>query len=62
MIAEWVIAAFNENVSIPLAVFHADWASHDKGTGRVELFKNRQLVDVVTLKPSQRLIALPINF
>lgn len=62
MASEWVVAVYNENASVPFAVFDADWASRDYGTGRVEFFKNRQLVDVVMLKPSQTLLAAPINF
>jgi hypothetical protein len=61
MTREWVIAAYNENASVPFAVFRADWASRDYGTGRVEFFKNRQLVDIVTLTTSQTLLAAPIN-
>jgi hypothetical protein len=61
MTSEWIIIAYNENASVPFAAFRADWASRDYGTGRTEFYKNRQLVDVVTLKPSQTLLAAPMN-
>lgn len=61
MTSDSVILAYNDGASVPLAAFHADWASRDYGTGRVEFYKNRQLVDVVTLKPSQTLLAAPIS-
>jgi hypothetical protein len=57
---EWVILAYNDGASVPFAAFNADWASRD-GVGRVEFFKNRQLVDIITLEPSQTLLAAPID-
>jgi hypothetical protein len=56
-----LILAYNEGASVPFAVFDVDRASRDYGTGRVELFKDGQLVDVITLEPSQFLRVAPIN-
>jgi len=55
-----IIAAYNKNASIPFREFDADWASRDYGTGRVLLFKNREFVAEITLKPSQTLVAFPV--
>jgi hypothetical protein len=62
MPSEWVIAAYNEGASKPFAVFHADWASRDYSSGRVEFFKSGRLIDEVTLERSETLAALPFNF
>jgi len=56
-----VILAYNEGAGRPFAVFDVDRASRAYGTGRVELFKDGQLVDVITLSPSQYLRVTPIN-
>jgi hypothetical protein len=47
--------------SKPLHVFDADRASRDYGSGKVQLFKNCELVDEVTLSPSQELVCVPLN-
>jgi hypothetical protein len=56
-----IILAYNEGASVPFAMFDVDRASRDYGTGRVELFKDGQLVDVITLTPSQFIFVAPIN-
>lgn len=61
MASEWIILAYNDGASVPFAGFDADWASRDLTTGRVEFYKSQQLVDVITLEPSQTLLAAPIG-
>jgi hypothetical protein len=54
----------NKGFSKPLDVDvpDADWASHDYGSGRVQFFKNCELVGEIALAPSQELVCVPLNF
>jgi hypothetical protein len=61
METNWVILAYNDGASVPFAAFNADWASRDLATGRTEFYKNRQLVDLLTLEPSQYISVAPVN-
>ena len=56
-----LMLVYNENARVPFAVLDADWASRDLRTGRTEFYKNRQLVDVLALKPSQYIYVAPVN-
>jgi hypothetical protein len=56
-----LMLVYNENASVPFAVVDADWASRDLATGRTEFYKNRQLVNVLTLEPSQYVLVAPLN-
>jgi|HubBroStandDraft_5_1064220.scaffolds.fasta_scaffold01051_16 hypothetical protein len=54
----------NKGFSKPLDVDvpDADRASRDYGSGRVQFFKNSELVGEVTLAPSQEVVCVPLNF